>query len=500
MAVNGLNYDGEMYRWLKSLKDLKVFVEKSLNIKGRWISPGGDVKLFKSEGEGNLAIKWYGPRSQRLVIQSGGPDDYLSSKFETLADRCQSNADILHETEVCSCVNESFISQLVSLTADIASLESRFNSDLVSEIDSLRSKQKDFVSVIRKQDEAICKLNNENSFLMSKLLSLEKLISKVIDNDLLTNSPTSGSEISISNDLESIVNDQPTDSIISTASISESNINEESVIIVENQSSGSNTDFVASSKPVNASNLNKDQKTKSTIGENTNNSVPSLTRPQTATVSIPNTIQQNKPQHYQPSKSQGNRHNDELNKFNSTSDQGNPRNSVNDISNRSVLKSPKHLTPCPFLRRRGFCKKGPSCDFLHRNSQPSNFTQYPFHNSIDHAPPPYISKPNSHHLPFPLDPCYLPPFRFPEYYPMFRPFPGWSQQQTYHPRLRPLMKAPTFLPSHLYNTDTRASQINPACKMNPFQSKSELQLGETESWEAYLQLVNRTLDQIGTLV
>ena len=127
------------------------------------------------------------------------------------------------------------------------------------------------------------------------------------------------------------------------------------MIIVENQSSVSNTDFVASSKPVNASNLNKDQKTKSTIGENTNNSVPSLTRPQTATVSIPNTTQQNKPQHYQPSKSQGNRHNDELNKFNSTSDQGNPRNSVNDISNRSVLKSPKHLTPCPFLRRRGFC-------------------------------------------------------------------------------------------------------------------------------------------------
>ena len=145
------------------------------------------------------------------------------------------------------------------------------------------------------------KLNNENSFLTSKLLSLEKLISKVIDNDLLTNSPTSGSEISISNDLESIVNDQPTDSIISTASLSESNINEESVIIVANQFSVSITDFVASSKPVNASNLNKDQKTKSTIGENTNNSVPSLTRPQTATVLIPNTIQQNKHQHYQPS-------------------------------------------------------------------------------------------------------------------------------------------------------------------------------------------------------
>ena len=51
MAVNGLIYDGEMYRWLKTFKDLKSFVENSLNIKGRWISTGGDVKLFKSEGD-----------------------------------------------------------------------------------------------------------------------------------------------------------------------------------------------------------------------------------------------------------------------------------------------------------------------------------------------------------------------------------------------------------------------------------------------------------------
>jgi hypothetical protein len=49
------------------------------------------------------------------------------------------------------------------------------------------------------------------------------------------------------------------------------------------------------------------------------------------------------------------------------------------------------------------------------------------------------------------------------------------------------------------NTDTRGSQINPTCKVKPFQSKSELQLGETESWKAYLQFVNRTLDQFGTL-
>ncbi len=246
----------------------------------------------------------------------------------------------------------------------------------------------------------------------------------------------------MSNDPVSIVNDQPTDSKTSTASSSELIIHEESVTIVEDQSSGSNADFVTSSKPVNAGKPNKDQKSKSTINESTNNSVPSLIRPQAATASIPNTTQQDKPRHYQPNKSQGNRHNDLLN-------QGNPLNSVNHISNLSVPNYPKHLTPCPFLRRRGFCKKGPTCDFLQRNSQPPNLTQSSFHNPIDHAPSPYISKPNSYYPPFPLDPGYLPPFRFPEYYPMFRPFPGWSQQQTYHPRLPPLMKVPTFHPSHL---------------------------------------------------
>ncbi len=50
------------------------------------------------------------------------------------------------------------------------------------------------------------------------------------------------------------------------------------------------------------------------------------------------------------------------------------------------------------------------------------------------------------------------------------------------------------------NTHTRASKISPTHKMKPFQSKPELQFEDAESWEAYLQLVNRTLDQFGTLV
>ena len=32
---------------------------------------------------------------------------------------------------------------------------------------------------------------------------------------------------------------------------------------------------------------------------------------------------------------------------------------------------PKNLVPCPFLCRRGYCLKGPRCDFLHNDTQSS---------------------------------------------------------------------------------------------------------------------------------
>ena len=46
MVSNGLMNGSEVYRWFKSLSDLKIFVKESLNINGKWFSPGGDVKLY----------------------------------------------------------------------------------------------------------------------------------------------------------------------------------------------------------------------------------------------------------------------------------------------------------------------------------------------------------------------------------------------------------------------------------------------------------------------
>ena len=84
MASNGLTFEGEIYRWLTTFKDLKNFVEELLGIKGKWTSPGGDVKHFQSEGEGEFVLKWYGPRSKKLVIQGDNPDNYLKLKLESL--------------------------------------------------------------------------------------------------------------------------------------------------------------------------------------------------------------------------------------------------------------------------------------------------------------------------------------------------------------------------------------------------------------------------------
>ncbi len=61
---------------------------------------------------------------------------------------------------------------------------------------------------------------------------------------------------------------------------------------------------------------------------------------------------------------------------------GKPRDYANIMPNQLA---PKHLTPCPFLKRRGFCLKGPSCDFLHNNPRPRKVSKRPFQNSADQS-------------------------------------------------------------------------------------------------------------------
>ena len=215
---SGLTYVSETYLWLETYEDLKRFVTEALNLKGKWKAPGGDVKIFKSEGEGEYIIKWLGPRSRKLFIQSDDAEENLKSKFEKMINWGPNNVNSLYEAsvkEVCSSVSELIepsVSQFSSFKADFASLVD-ITSDLITEINSMRSKQNDFESVIRKQDSEICTLNEENLLLTSSLLSLENSIFELMNNNPSINS----TKLITSNDPMTIDKDRVIDSNINTS-------------------------------------------------------------------------------------------------------------------------------------------------------------------------------------------------------------------------------------------------------------------------------------------
>ena len=80
-----------------------------------------------------------------------------------------------------------------------------------------------------------------------------------------------------------------------------------------------------------------------------------------------------------------NSHNDYRNKPKTLIQQSNKNQSSNSKSQTIPLKNgetpPKRYTPCPFLRRRGWCAKGNRCDFMHPKPVQHNYhtaTPYSF--------------------------------------------------------------------------------------------------------------------------
>ena len=101
------------------------------------------------------------------------------------------------------------------LKLDIAILESRLNlanpsDEILSELSLIRNKQRDVEATIRKQDEIIFKLYEDNTFLKSKLQSFINLIPAASHNNQETDN-TAGGKISFANNVcksPSIVNNQ----------------------------------------------------------------------------------------------------------------------------------------------------------------------------------------------------------------------------------------------------------------------------------------------------
>ena len=59
---------GERLIWTSDLESLKKFVESCLQQQGKWTSPGGNTKQFKSYNN-KLVITWYNKKQHTLVFQ-----------------------------------------------------------------------------------------------------------------------------------------------------------------------------------------------------------------------------------------------------------------------------------------------------------------------------------------------------------------------------------------------------------------------------------------------
>ena len=74
-----LYQEGEDFFWMGDLNDLKQFVETSLNLHGKWFSPGGDVKQFTGE---EFVLKWQGVTKRKIVLVKDSEENALKSMLQ----------------------------------------------------------------------------------------------------------------------------------------------------------------------------------------------------------------------------------------------------------------------------------------------------------------------------------------------------------------------------------------------------------------------------------
>ena len=307
------------------------------------------------------------------------------------------------------------VSQFSSFKADFASLVDITN-DLITQINSMRSKQKDFESVIRKQDREICRLNEENLLLTSSLLSLENSIFELMNNNPMTNSSTNSTNLITSNDPTTIDKDRVIDPHINTSyTTGPTSLNEFST---HNEIATENT---ASDQP-SVLNSDSNQPTENIINTFHITRTTPLNESGMHNKSVFIVNDQLSGSNHQPGGSNADPVNSSIltevtNLIKASKIKQTTTGSVTGWFNQPSSKCPKHLTTCPFLRKRRFCKKGYNCDFLHEKRQFHNNMQRPFFNTIHQAAP----LPRFHYPPFPVNPGYFPPFLFPTYHPTSLP-------------------------------------------------------------------------------
>ena len=78
--LQSLQLNGERLLWTSDLESLKNSVERRLNLQGKWTSPGGISKQFKSSSN-NLIMSWYNIKQLTLAFRQGPDGSCFKSKL-----------------------------------------------------------------------------------------------------------------------------------------------------------------------------------------------------------------------------------------------------------------------------------------------------------------------------------------------------------------------------------------------------------------------------------
>ena len=82
-----LTYDGKRLKWVASYELLKKFVEETIALKGKWISPGGHARKFVCSGI-DLSLTWYFGKYNSLILHG----ELSSDLSDALIKVCQQTA------------------------------------------------------------------------------------------------------------------------------------------------------------------------------------------------------------------------------------------------------------------------------------------------------------------------------------------------------------------------------------------------------------------------
>ncbi|KAL9987102.1 hypothetical protein ACROYT_G001352 [Oculina patagonica] len=184
--------------WKNDLESLQKFVENGLELQGKWLTPGGSTKQFKSSN-GNIIINWYYKKQHTLNFQGrdgpalkdkllelvhkkpGETTEMLEANYLSSSENVLQSSTLFQETDSGQRILQSSTDGECPLNVEVntklLSKENIQNQDenaLGVELLDYKKRCEKLSSTISNKDNAIKDLEEKCLFFESRALSLEQ--------------------------------------------------------------------------------------------------------------------------------------------------------------------------------------------------------------------------------------------------------------------------------------------------------------------------------------